>query len=472
MRILWIEDFGEARNPESYVLALFKDLLGEKILDNHWDSEESNLKRNPEALLTFCLQHSETIEAILCRHIHDFEEVMDHYTLLQDIDVVLIDINLSSGIDPAKPIPTGYKHEEGGFYIYNLLIREGFPNNNICFLTGEKKSTLIPFEQRCEQIFMPKPQSFEKTDSEFVKFRKWLNDKQLDAYLTLRRGIIEGCQSIRALLNPDMIEFEHFLPINNSIPTPNPKSLVNNLLDYLDTLQNLLPLRKQDNLPRFYKLFIRNLALEWDTAYHPDNLPRCDKTDRDCFQYRLFKYSCGWIMKCARNWAAHTTVFDKLSEIEVAFLFIVSLRAMFKLSNTPEKYEMLLLNLFDKVDSIEMQNKIGTTPMNTFVPLSRTYLEAKNKIFQSNTNDALHFNSLLNNLVNNQVEFDYVTGLFQIFWHGLSPVRLYERGTAIDNNRNVVFKYSFCLNDYGKKDNGFLFELARSIYKRSFEVEK
>jgi hypothetical protein len=472
MRILWIEDFGEARNSESYVLAIFKDLLGEKVLDNHWDSDEIKLKRDPQALLSFCQQHSTTHEAILCRHIHDFEQVMTEYILLQDIDVVLIDINLNSGIDPAKPIPTGYRHEEGGFYIYNLLIREGFPDCNICFLTGEKKSTLIPFEQRCEQIFMPKPQSFEKTDSEFAKFRKWLNDKELDNYLTLRRGIIEGCQYIRSLLNPDMIEFDKFLPIDNSIPTPNPKSFVNNLLDYLETLQNLLPLRKPSNLQRFYKLFIRNLSLEWDTAYHPDNLPRCDKMDRDCFQSRIFKYSCGWIMKCARNWAAHTTVFDNLSESEVAFLFIVSMRAMFKLSQTPEKYERLLLNLFDKVDSIEMQNKIGTTPMNTLLPLSRTYLEAKNQIFQSNTNDALHFNSLLNNLVNNQVEFDYVTGLFQIFWHGLSPVRLYERGTTIDNNKNVVFKYSFCLNDYGKKDNGFLFELARSIYKRSFEFEK
>jgi hypothetical protein len=71
-------------------------------------------------------------------------------------------------------------------------------------------------------------------------------------------------------------------------------------------------------------------------------------------------------------------------------------------------------------------------------------------------------------MINNQVEFDYVTGLFQMFWHGLSPVRLYDRGTTIDNNQNVVFKYSFWLNAYGKKEQGFLFELARSIYNRSF----
>jgi len=48
-------------------------------------------------------------------------------------------------------------------------------------------------------------------------------------------------------------------------------------------------------------------------------------------------------------------------------------------------------------------------------------------------------------------------------------VRLYDRGTTIDNNQNVVFKYSFWLNDYGQKEEGFLFEFSRSIYKRSFD---
>lgn len=239
------------------------------------------------------------------------------------------------------------------------------------------------------------------------------------------------------------------------------------MLDYLETLQNLLPLRQPDNPQRLYKLFIRSLAHEWDAA-HPDNLPKCDKGDKDCFQARTVKSTFGWIMKCARNWAAHTTVLDKLSAQEVAFLFIVAMRATFKLSESTAPYESILLNRFDKTNSDVMKNKIGTTPMNTQLPLSRTYLEVKNNLFQSKAGDALYFNTMLNNMINNQIDFDYVTGLFQMFWHGLSPVRLYERGTTIDNNQNVVFKYSFWLNDYGKKENGFLFELARSIYKRSF----
>lgn len=227
-------------------------------------------------------------------------------------------------------------------------------------------------------------------------------------------------------------------------------------------------MRQPDNPQRLYKLFVRNLAHEWEAAY-PENLPKCDKGDKECFQARSVKYTFGVIMKYARNWVTHTTVLNKLSVQEVAFLFIVAMRTTFKLSQSTEAYEDILLNLFDKTESEVMQIQIGTTPMNTQLPLSRTYLAVKNKIFQSNTGDALHFNTMLNNMLNNQVDFDYITGLFQMFWHGLSPVRLYERGTSIDNNQNVVFKYSFWLNDYGKTRDEFLFELVRSIYQRSFQ---
>ncbi|KHD08967.1 hypothetical protein PN36_26120 [Candidatus Thiomargarita nelsonii] len=77
---------------------------------------------------------------------------------------------------------------------------------------------------------------------------------------------------------------------------------------------------------------------------------------------------------------------------------------------------------------------------------------------------------MLNNLTKIPVEYDYVTGLFQMFWHGLSPVKLdalRERGEVV--NQTVVFKYSysFPVTDYGKQKGGVLFELACSIYKRS-----
>ncbi len=143
MRIIWIEDFGEVKEPEdSLVSAIFQDLLGQKILYDKWSDAGIMLEDEPQALLEFCQKYSISHEIILCRHYHDFEETIAEYELLQDIDVILIDINLSAGVDPDKPLPAGYEHEKGGFYIYNSLIREGFPNDSICFLTGEKLSLI------------------------------------------------------------------------------------------------------------------------------------------------------------------------------------------------------------------------------------------------------------------------------------------------------------------------------------------
>lgn len=338
-----------------------------------------------------------------------------------------------------------------GYQLYTELRALDFPRDHILFCSNhadEQEELRSAFKKARIEF----PLLFSKNDK--TEVQAWVKERRENPYSVLRRGIINGCQHIQSLLENQQqatIQFDKFVNTDN-----NSQQL--DMLDYLETLQNQLPLRKPDNPQRLYKLFIRSLAHEWDTAY-PDNLA---KSDRD------FKYSFAWIMKYARNWAAHTTEFDQLTEQDVAFLFIVAMRAMFKLSESTEQYETILLNLFDKTDSDVMKNKIGTTPMNTELPLSDTYLAVKNKIFQSKAGDALYFNTILNNMINNQVEFDYVTGLYQMFWHGLSPVRLYDRGTTIDRNKNIVFKYSFRLNDYGKAENSFLFELARSIYKRSF----
>jgi hypothetical protein len=466
MRILLIEDFGKRQAFEEYILNVFGELLGEETISEHWSDDERNLTSKPEELLNFFKQHSaKHDEAVLCRHYSDFEKTKQNWYIPQDFDAILIDINLSEGVNRQQPVPDGYIHEKGGFYIYNELIREGFSDDNICFLTAEG-DTLSRFIAISNEMSMPKPlYAFEKKESEYVKLRAWLNNKQSDAYLTLRRGIITGCQHLLSRLTTQTaIQFSEFLKPDNRTIT------VQDMQDYLETLQNLLPLRQPENPQRLYKLFLRNLAHEWEAAY-PDNLPRCEKGDKDCFQARTIKYTFGWIMKSARNWAAHTTVLDKLSEPDVAFLFMLAMRAIFELPDTSTQYENILLNLFEKTDNSTMQKIISTTPMKTQLPLSRTYLEVKNQIFQSKSGDALYFHTMLNNLLNNQVPFDYVTGLFQMFWHGLSPVRLYERGTTIDNNQNVVFKYSFWLNDYGiGTKEGFLFELARSIYKRSFNL--
>ncbi|RKZ35963.1 MAG: hypothetical protein DRQ41_15160 [Gammaproteobacteria bacterium] len=165
-----------------------------------------------------------------------------------------------------------------------------------------------------------------------------------------------------------------------------------NMRDYLETLQNFLPRREPDDAKQLYKLFVRTLSHEWEDDFSPDNLQESKFSDKNTFKrQKMF----GSIIKCTRNWTAHTQIFDKLCERDVAFLFIVAMRAMFKLSDKTERYENLLLQLTDKLPKQELKTL---------------------KIF-----------------------FEY--------------------------------EYDFGLNGYGKDDmDSFLFELARSIYKRSFTV--
>lgn len=458
MRIVWLEDFGEVKHPEGYVLAAFKDLLGESVLDNHWDSDAIRLKRQPRALLEFCQRYSDYHEVLLCRHFHDFDKIMSEYAVLQDIDVILIDINLSEGIDPAKKIPAGYVPKEGGFYIYNDLIRQGFPDTHIGFLTGQKESARL-FERRCEQIFMPKPQSFEKTDPEFKRLRNWLSNRQ-DDYLILRRGIIDGCRYILSLLQKrptnEVILFNHFMGKKRKAD-----ELVNDLNNYLSILMNSLPLRYPNNRQTHYELFVRTLSHDWENA-KPSGLNQ--KLDN-----RSLLLALGWIMKNARNWAAHQDVFENLGEQLVAFLFLVNMRSMFNLGSDVLRFEKSLLRLFRQPIS---ESKLSSLIKNKRLNLASSYSSLKENV-KTDREDAVKFVSLLNNLVKeDRIDKSEINHrIFQMFWHGLSSVELQNAATSTDINtgiKNAGIWYTFKLHDYGRENpNGFLFQLARHIYSES-----
>jgi len=475
---LWVEDFA-GNTLKSTTESVFGGLLENQTIPDTEKTVKKLLKENG-VLVEFTFIGG-------LEFIYNPQKLLSIDYVILDIDLIIesdVDIDENNRLPQILQDYDGYQPQEdeiadkqsfdeakkrlmpiAGHQLYIELRALDFPKEHILFCSNhatEQEELQVAFKKARDKF----PQLFSKDEK--AKVQTWVRERRENPYSVLRRGIITGCQHIQSRLKNQQqaaIQFGEFVKADNDSPLRT--IAVQDMRDYLETLQNLLPLRQPDKPQRLYKLFVRSLAHEWDAAY-PDNLPKCDQDDKDCFQVRRIKSTFGWIMKHARNWAAHTTVLDQLAAEEVAFLFMVAMRAMFKLSEFTEPYESMLLNLFDKTDSDVMKNKIGTTAMNTQLPLSRTYLEVKNNLFQSKARDALYFNTMLNNLINNQVEFDYVTGFFQMFWHGLSPVRLFERGTTIDHNKNVVFKYSFWLNDYGKKENSFLFELARSIYKRSF----
>jgi hypothetical protein len=366
---------------------------------------------------------------------------------------------------------------EAGYKLYvELVIALDFPKEHILFCsnhTNEQKHIQSVFKQAKIDL----PLTFSKDEKNAVQ--DWITERRNNPYSVLRRGIIEGCQVIQKHLSND-IPFRQFCTKKNR-----QNVTAQNMRDYLETLQNFLPRREPSDTKPLYKLFIRTLSHEWEDDFNPDNLQESKFPDKNTFKrQKMF----GWIIKCTRNWTAHTQIFDKLCEHDVAFLFIVAMRAMFKLSDKTEGYENLLLDsLSEKLPKKEelktlieeQSNELSSHCSKTYSQLLETYakvLKNKGKLLQSPNPTRLDFSSMLKDMQrldkNNDEQFDYVTGLFQMFWHDLSPITV-KSFTPTQNHRKIFFEYEydFDLNDYSKEDtDSFLFEFARSIYKRSFPV--
>jgi hypothetical protein len=131
----------------------------------------------------------------------------------------------------------------------------------------------------------------------------------------------------------------------------------------------------------------------------------------------------------------------------------------------------------EKTESSDMAKQIEAGKVRIY--LAETYSKLKNKIADTQgVKDAFYFNDMLNNLQKAQVSHNYKQRLFQMFWHGLSPVRLHRKrnkdgtwgdASFVPTGTNMVrTNYIFQHHDYGKAEQGFLFELACHIYHRSF----
>jgi hypothetical protein len=221
MNILWIEDFGGGLNTGTATLNLmFQDLIS---FDN-WDEDELSLLKQPNDLAGFFNENSALHCAFLCRHYYDYVEFKADNNLLSKIDAVIIDIRLDNNVNFDLTIPINSQDKEtfhinAGFFIFNDLIHSGFPAEKMCFMTGEKNS-FSGFKKQCDDIYFPEVTGFEKSDAEYGKLRHWIKAREPD-YVTLRRGIIEGCEFLKSHIEKDdsNIQFREFIKTENNQPT-------------------------------------------------------------------------------------------------------------------------------------------------------------------------------------------------------------------------------------------------------------
>jgi len=464
-QFLWVEDFGDV-DVDATATSVFGGILAnQSIPDNEFGLRK--LLANQGVLLKL-----DFVEAL--------EFIRNPEQLLR-IDYIILDIWLP--VDTTKnttaetgeylqtllqryhaDTQTACKELEkmAGYQLYVELIMEiGFPKEHILFCSNHAEE-LSSIGKAFGEAKLKLPDILTKQKEEDIAtVQTWVRERRENPYYVLRRGILNGCQYVQALLKEQpeaAIQFDEFVKTDNNSP---PRTIsVPEMLDYLESLQNILPLRHPDHPQRLYKLFVRSLAFEWDVA-QPYLVGRNQDGQLQAF---------GWIMKNVRNWAVHKNLFENLTEKEVAFLFLIDMRAMFQLEITETKFfEKALLSLFDSpLSQDEMLSIIKYKNLN----LAKSYSSLKWK-GRDDKDDVVTFVGMLNNLVNrDKISQDEIShSLFQMFWHGLSRARVNNVTTSTERHgkiENAGIWYTFQIHDYGSAHpNSFLFQLARHIYSES-----
>ncbi|MDD2724982.1 MAG: hypothetical protein PHH59_13305 [Methylovulum sp.] len=271
----------------------------------------------------------------------------------------------------------------------------------------------------------------------------WLENHERNDYLVLRRGVIEACSFLKSHIekNEDTIQFRDFIKIENQQPTIEiPTADIGN---YLETLAQFLPLKQSDDPIIFYRLFLRTLVHEWEENIEAKWLK--EKHGNDLSKIRDI-YTFAWLMKMTRNWVSHANLLEPLKPQFIAFLFLVNMRAMFKLTKAIQPYEKILLRC------------ISLSPTNSIIPKElQDYVSGVEKDIDGiltglKLDQTGHFGEKINaiyrqNTGNPDAEpHDYQKFLLHYFWVNQKADLIHLTATSDE----------------------FLPTLARHIYNRSF----
>lgn len=462
---LWVEDFNssEPKRGDNFVSSTVKSVFGSVLDENEL---RERLKEEDECDAQEFLEEKGILLKLNLLEALTFIRNPDE---LSKIDFVVLDVDMPLCRDGQKDdenyLPSIIEQYESaddlrkiaGYQIYTELVIElGFPKDHILFcsnhasyfdqLKGKFASANIkpPLSSNPDKPFL--------TKDDTADIKQWLSDAHSN-YFVLRRGIIEGCRQLKKL--KEKLRFDKF-----SKEDKKPAFL--DIDDYLDVLENFLPLREPSNKAALYKLFIRTLAHEWEESVEPK------KIDDD--QTTL---AFSWIMKMTRNWMAHnsTAIFNNLTEQDIAYLFICNMRAIFDLGIKAKGYEKDLFLLFNKSEESESFKESELGIKEKRIPLVKYYVSYFNE-----KTKRIQVHNILHDLQNDKTKLKakgddfFITGLYHSFWF-LTSEHDDKKDKAAENNRNpnqvyISRHYTFNFFDYTQSE--FLLKFSNHIYNRSF----
>ncbi len=456
---LWVEDFKASETErEPNIISSTIDLVFGGILKNQEFTDEYQARRVLEKQGVF-----------LRLNLLDALDFIHNPNELAKVDFVVLDVDMplqrEGQTDKNNYLPALIKQYQSetelkkiaGYQIYiDLVIELGFPKSHILFCSNHA-GYFEEFTAKFESSNIKFPKLLQKEHKEDIK--DWLTEAHSD-YFVLRRGIIEGCNHLKALseklTKDDDLAFNSFIDQEKQIA-------LDDIRNYLDVLANFLPLREPVDKAALYKLFIRTLTHEWEAA--------------DPKKIR----GLAWIMKSTRNWITHNSnLFNALDEQMVAYLFIINMRLMFNFDDAVQSYEKILLNLFVDADFLK-EDVFKNQLTKKLIPFKKPYLKLRSIILDENKciaddnknnsnkkryiRDAIYFNELANNLQESDSDLKadkklFASLLYQMFWLNTSVPQI-----TIGNKRDVL---EIIFKDYGYAEKPYLFELARHIYNHSF----
>ena len=486
MKILWIEDFGGGLSPSKVIIEMFSSLVAKDVFDAHYDADEEDIPGQLAGIFDRYTLH----QIYVCKSFLDWKRVYEGEE--GDFDIALIDINLEAYKTPIAEMPAGIDapnfDRKAGFHIYHQLIKNGFPDENIAFFTGEENS-LKDFSQYCGELLIERPRNtFEKKPSDLKELRAWLLEKAGSEYLILRRGIIEGCRFMKAELqsiaNQDLDHRLLFYRTTDIELGRDPESYRAELMDYLTKLEGTLLLRRHSNRSQTLLSFVKELAEKWDASFEHFSRAKQRPVSKTKLEERFYA-TCQFQMKRLRNWSVHNLLSHDLSEQVVAYLFVVAMRSWisFELEQT-FKHERILSQLFPALSPTEIEREINSELERkleqSYHELKWSYKDMTRGIKQS-TEGYANDDSFLalvkalgevpervagndSELLKRQVRDASLRLLYQSFWHGLFPSWI--KSTYYGNLQSVGFNVERIPMD------SFLYFLGSLILKESFNEER
>lgn len=419
MRVLWIEDFGEA-DAESLIRRLFPfaNAFEDDELTLLLAEQVRQLKAGRRATGSFWpdlyatgtpIEH----EIDVCVTAAQLQAMLAAQPVHDRYDVALVDIDLTKGFFTELP-PGVADAARGGFWVFNQLRQQGFGHDRVAFLSANC-DTLPDFTAECVARYHLQPIAFGKSEDEAERLGNWLAQTNCE-YVRWRRGVLDGVALAEDILR---CEGSEAILFNRFVDDHATGFDYDHAQDYLDSLRDVLtaPWVAPAVRHRTCRQFVRTLSHEWEAA-------RPEKLDRNADR---LNHAIAWVMKNARNWSAHGKFLHEIGPCELALLFSLNLRAMFALpGESSNPFERQLLSILGE-NSAQPDVDARLTDAHSRLRSRldgeiRRGARKRSTKGESSLEPRTSFASIANELAQSTepLALPYHHLLTQMFWHGLA----------------------------------------------------